>query len=124
MNRIQRVLEENKTNNKKSFIGYLTAGDPDLDKLEPLLHALEDGGCDVIEIGVPFSDPLADGPVIQQRAKGPLKAEPISTRYLKFWKNAEKTSKFRLHFWCISIPLRYMAWKHSSESVKLWESTV
>lgn len=62
MNRIQRVLSEKKG---KSFIGYLTAGDPSLDKLEPLLYALEEGGCDLIEIGVPFSDPLADGPTIQ-----------------------------------------------------------
>lgn len=62
MNRIQRVLTEQ---NRKSFIGYLTAGDPSLDKLEPLLYALEEGGCDIIEIGVPFSDPLADGPTIQ-----------------------------------------------------------
>lgn len=65
MNRLQEVLTDNKLNNKKSFIGYLTAGDPDINKLEPLLYALEEGGCDVIEIGVPFSDPLADGPVIQ-----------------------------------------------------------
>lgn len=62
MNRIQRVLTEQK---RKSFIGYLTAGDPNIDTLEPLLYALEEGGCDIIEIGVPFSDPLADGPTIQ-----------------------------------------------------------
>ncbi len=65
MNRIQQVLTDRKNENKKSFIGYLTAGDPSIDKLEVLLHALVDGGCDVVEIGVPFSDPLADGPVIQ-----------------------------------------------------------
>ncbi len=65
MNRIQQVLTDKKQLKQKSFIGYLTAGDPDIHKLEPLLYALEEGGCDVIEIGVPFSDPLADGPVIQ-----------------------------------------------------------
>lgn len=65
MNRLQQQLEENKAAGKKSFIGYLTAGDPDLGQLPELLKALEDGGCDVIEIGVPYSDPLADGPVIQ-----------------------------------------------------------
>lgn len=65
MNRIQEVLSAKKEQNKKSFIGYLTAGDPSIDKLEPLLHAMVKGGCDVVEIGVPFSDPLADGPVIQ-----------------------------------------------------------
>lgn len=65
MNRIQQVLTDKKDKNQKSFIGYLTAGDPGIDKLEPLLFAMVEGGCDVIEIGVPFSDPLADGPVIQ-----------------------------------------------------------
>jgi len=62
MNRIQLALTEQK---RKSFIGYLTAGDPNIESLEPLLYALEEGGCDIIEIGVPFSDPLADGPTIQ-----------------------------------------------------------
>jgi len=65
MNRIEQVLKDNKAAGKKSFIGYLTAGDPDINKLEDLLYAMVDGGCDVVEIGVPFSDPLADGPVIQ-----------------------------------------------------------
>ena len=65
MNRIQEKLVQNKEKQKKSFIGYLTAGDPSIEKLEELLYAMEEGGCDVIEIGVPFSDPLADGPVIQ-----------------------------------------------------------
>jgi tryptophan synthase alpha chain len=65
MNRIQEVLTNRKEKNLKSFIGFLTAGDPDISKLEPLLYALEEGGSDVIEIGIPFSDPLADGPVIQ-----------------------------------------------------------
>jgi len=65
MNRIQQKLTDNKDSGKKSFIGYLTAGDPSIEKLKPLLLAMEKGGCDVIEIGIPFSDPLADGPVIQ-----------------------------------------------------------
>lgn len=65
MNRIQEKLVQNIEMKKKSFIGYLTAGDPSIEKLEGLLYAMEKGGCDVIEIGVPFSDPLADGPVIQ-----------------------------------------------------------
>ncbi len=65
MNRIEKVLQDKKLSGKKSFIGYLTAGDPDIGKLPALLKAMVAGGCDVIEIGVPFSDPLADGPVIQ-----------------------------------------------------------
>lgn len=64
-NRLEVALRHNKEAGRKSFIGYLTAGDPDLSKLPELLKAMVAGGCDVIEIGVPFSDPLADGPVIQ-----------------------------------------------------------
>ncbi len=101
MNRIQRVLEENKTNNKKSFIGYLTAGDPDLDKLEPLLHALEDGGCDVIEIGVPFSDPLADGPVIQAAGQRSIEG---GTNIYKVFEVLEKCRKD------IKVPLAFLVY--------------
>lgn len=61
MNKLEKVLK----NKKKNFIGFLTAGDPSIEKLELMIKALEDGGCDVVEIGIPFSDPLADGPVIQ-----------------------------------------------------------
>ena len=51
------------------LVTYVTAGDPDLPRTEGILRALDRGGADVLEIGVPFSDPLADGPVIQ-RARG------------------------------------------------------
>ncbi len=79
MNRLQQQLEKNKASNKKSFIGYLTAGDPDLEKLPKLLKAMDEGGCDVIEIGVPYSDPLADGPIIQ--AAGQRSIENGTTIY-------------------------------------------
>ena len=45
---------------QNSFIGYVTAGDPSIEKTIELVHALEDGGSDIIEIGIPYSDPLAD----------------------------------------------------------------
>ncbi len=51
---------------KPAFIGFITGGDPSLDKLAGLVKGMEDGGCDIIEIGIPYSDPLADGPVIQR----------------------------------------------------------
>jgi tryptophan synthase alpha chain len=53
---------------RAAFIPFLTAGDPDLTTTGPLLHALVAGGADIIELGVPFSDPIADGPVIQRAA--------------------------------------------------------
>lgn len=51
--------------NKKAFISFITCGDPDLDTTEEILLAMEKGGVDIIELGIPFSDPTAEGPVIQ-----------------------------------------------------------
>ena len=52
-------------NNGKTFIGFVTAGDPDLDTSKEILLSMSKGGCDLIEVGIPFSDPIAEGPVIQ-----------------------------------------------------------
>ncbi len=65
MNRITAKFEELKKEGKTAFIGYVTAGDPSIEKTVGLVHALEDGGADIVEIGIPYSDPLADGAVIQ-----------------------------------------------------------
>ena len=65
MNRIEKRLEELKQENKKAFITYTTAGLPDLQTTAKLIFAQEEAGADILEIGVPFSDPVADGPVIQ-----------------------------------------------------------
>jgi tryptophan synthase alpha chain len=65
MNRIDKKFRELKRDKKKAFIIYITAGDPDLDATKKIVLALEDAGVDIIELGIPFSDPLADGPVIQ-----------------------------------------------------------
>ena len=61
MNRIQKVFE-----NKKAFIPFITAGDPDLSVTEELVPAMAEAGADLIEIGIPFSDPVAEGIVIQE----------------------------------------------------------
>jgi tryptophan synthase alpha chain len=66
MSRIQSVLSALAEQNKKGLIPFITAGDPAPDMTVPLMHALVDGGADIIELGVPFSDPMADGPVIQR----------------------------------------------------------
>jgi len=58
----------------KAFIPFITAGDPDLGTTEKLLYALADAGADIIEIGVPFSDPIAEGPVIQEADERALRA--------------------------------------------------
>jgi tryptophan synthase alpha chain len=65
MSRIQDCFAELAANNKKALIPYITAGDPQPDVTLPLMHALVEAGADLLEVGVPFSDPMADGPVIQ-----------------------------------------------------------
>lgn len=52
--------------NGKTFIGFITSGDPDLETTEKIVYAMDKAGCDLIELGIPFSDPTAEGPVIQE----------------------------------------------------------
>jgi tryptophan synthase alpha chain len=73
MSRIKTVFSALKSNNKKALIPYITAGDPDPKHTVALLHALVNNGADMIELGVPFSDPMADGPVIQRASERALK---------------------------------------------------
>lgn len=65
MNRLQQTMIRCAANKEKALACFLTAGYPTLDALLPLVGAVEKGGADIIELGMPFSDPLADGPVIQ-----------------------------------------------------------
>lgn len=66
MTRIQKTFNQLRRNEKKAFIPYITLGDPDLGSTRQIILELEKAGADIIELGVPFSDPLADGPVIQR----------------------------------------------------------
>lgn len=70
MSRIEKKFKE--LNGKTAFISYITAGDPHLSQTKELVLALEKGGSDIIELGIPYSDPIADGPVIQDAAKRAL----------------------------------------------------
>ena len=65
MNRVAAQFQQLHGTGKKAFIPYIMGGDPDLDGLPRILKTLTEAGADLIEVGVPFSDPLADGPVIQ-----------------------------------------------------------
>jgi tryptophan synthase alpha chain len=73
MSRIQTVFSALKANNKKALIPYITAGDPHPKHTVSILHTLVASGADMIEVGIPFSDPMADGPVIQRASERALK---------------------------------------------------
>lgn len=72
MSRIGPTFAALKAQNKKALIPFMTAGDPGRGMTVPLMHALVDAGADIIELGVPFSDPMADGPVIQRASERAL----------------------------------------------------
>ena len=73
MNRIQATFDSLKAAQRKALIPFITAGDPAQDQTVPLMHALVAAGADVLELGVPFSDPMADGPTIQRASERALK---------------------------------------------------
>lgn len=66
MSRIATYLEKLKSQGRQALVTYLVAGDPDVNITVPAMHALVDSGADIIELGIPFSDPMAEGPAIQR----------------------------------------------------------
>ena len=74
MTRIGKLFEDLKRDGRKGLVAYLTAGDPSPDRTPALVEAMVRGGADLIELGVPFSDPIADGPVIQRAGYRALQA--------------------------------------------------
>src|SRR5437763_48769 len=73
MTRIADQFAALRNANRKAFIPYITAGDPDLETTALLILELEKSGAEIIELGVPFSDPMADGPVIQRASERALR---------------------------------------------------
>ncbi|MCI5481611.1 MAG: tryptophan synthase subunit alpha [Lachnospiraceae bacterium] len=87
--------------NKKAFIPFITGGDPDLETTEKLLAAMEEAGADLIEVGIPFSDPIAEGPVIQEADARALNAGCTIDRLFDMLKRAKAKS---------SIPMVFMTY--------------
>ncbi len=74
MSRIDTVFGRLRTRRETGLVTYVTAGDPDLERSAAILRTLDTSGADILEVGVPFSDPLADGPVIQRASERALSA--------------------------------------------------
>ncbi|MDE1920322.1 MAG: tryptophan synthase subunit alpha [Candidatus Omnitrophica bacterium] len=100
MNRIEQKFQELKQQKRKAFIAFITAGDPDLSSTGKLVRALEEAGVDIIELGVPFSDPLADGPIIQASYHRALNHGTTVKKILETVKRLRRTT---------SIPLALMS---------------
>lgn len=108
MTRIGRLFETLKRENRKGLIAYLTAGDPSPLRTPGLVAAMVRGGADLIELGVPFSDPLADGPVIQRAGERALKAGTTLATVLQIARQIRATSPVPLLLFTYLNPvLRY-----------------
>ena len=91
MSRIQKRLDY--LNGKKALVAFYTAGDPNLDASKDIFTAIEKSGADIIEIGVPFSDPLADGPTIQASSYRSLNNGTTLKKIIKLVSDIRKTSQ-------------------------------
>ena len=87
MNRIENAMAALKEKGEKAFITYMTAGLPDMEKTKEIIKVQEEAGTDVIELGVPFSDPAADGPVIQDAS---YRSIQLGTNIHKIFKAVEE----------------------------------
>ncbi|RJG00758.1 tryptophan synthase subunit alpha [Noviherbaspirillum sedimenti] len=92
MSRIQTTFAALAAHNKKGLIPFITAGDPAPELTVPLMHALVAGGADILELGVPFSDPMAEGPVIQRACERALKFNVSMHDVLGYVREFRKTN--------------------------------
>ena len=106
--RIAGLFQNCRAENRKAFIAYLTGGDPSPDLTASLILALARGGADLIELGVPFSDPIADGPVIQRASERALLAHTNLRRLLDIVHDVRRHSQVPLLLFSYLNPiLRY-----------------
>ena len=103
--RIASVFAKRQAEGRKVFIAYLTAGDPTPAHTASLVLALERGGVDLIELGVPFSDPIADGPVIQRASYRALQAGATLTGLLETVREIRRHSEIPLLLFSYLNPL-------------------
>ena len=108
MSRITRLFDNLHRSGHKGLIAYITAGDPSPDRTAALVEALERGGADLIELGVPFSDPIADGPVIQRAGERALRAGTTLRKVIEIARDIRRRSEIPLLLFTYLNPvLRY-----------------
>ena len=90
--RLSQRFEQLKATNENALVCYVVAGDPSFDKTVQIVHALDEAGVDIIELGIPFSDPLADGPSIQAGSIRALAAGATVGRTFEMLKEIRKIS--------------------------------
>lgn len=97
--------------NKKAFIGFLTAGDPSLDKTEEFILTMAEAGADLIEIGIPFSDPIAEGIVIQEANIRSLSGGTTTDKVFAMVKSVREKTQVPLVFMTYLNPVHYYGYE-------------
>lgn len=118
MSRIGKLFERLAAEGRPGLIAYLTAGDPRPESTPALVAALQRGGADLIELGVPFSDPIADGPVIQRAVERALKAGMSLRGALDVAREIRKTSEIPLLLFTYMNPVMRYGFDKLAENAK------
>ena len=105
MKRIEKKLKELSQDNQKAFVGYIVAGDPDLDTTLNIMNCMVEEGADIIELGIPSSDPLADGPIIQLAASRALSSGTSPKAVLEMLSNLKEKLTIPVVLFTYSNPL-------------------
>ncbi len=110
MNRIDKKFRELKSRRRKALIAYVTAGFPSLGATGKVVRELESAGADIVEIGVPFSDPIADGPVIQYASQKALENGVTLDWILTWVKEFRKSSELPIVLMSYLNPIHHMGY--------------
>src|SRR5438067_9426917 len=120
MTRIEERFQQLRKAGRKAFVPYITAGDPNLETTRELVIALEKAGADVVELGVPFSDPIADGPIIQRATERALHNGVTLHKILELGESIRKQSQIPLVLFSYFNPLlNYGMDKLAIDAVKM-----
>jgi tryptophan synthase alpha chain len=118
MSRLAAAFERARLENRAAFIAYLTAGDPDADATVALAAALDRAGADVLELGVPFSDPIADGPVLQRAAGRALSSGTTLTGVFEIARRIADSTRMALVLFSYLNPLLRLGIERASRQAR------
>jgi tryptophan synthase alpha chain len=108
MSRISAAFERIRAEKRTGLVTYVTAGDPDLSRSAQILQALDRAGADVLEVGIPFSEPLADGPVIQRATERALAAGTTASKVLDLVSSLRSSIKAPIVLFSYANPILRM----------------
>jgi tryptophan synthase alpha chain len=115
ISRIEKTFKKLRKLGKKAFIPYIMAGDPSLEKTKEIVLLFEKCGADIVELGVPFSDPLADGPTIQHAAERALQGGTTLRKVISFVEDIRRASQIPLILMTYYNPVMKYGLEHFAE---------